>query len=68
MQPRVDGICRFLHVLRVRPQQAIIARTGLHTGGEVAQLYVGYEGTQVDRPVKAFDGGLHHRATNGRLR
>jgi beta-glucosidase len=33
-----------------------ITNTGSRAGDEVAQLYVGYEGAQVDRPVKDLKG------------
>jgi beta-glucosidase len=33
-----------------------ITNAGLRAGDEVAQLYVGYEGAQVDRPVKDLKG------------
>jgi beta-glucosidase len=49
-------------VLRVSIE---IANTGKRAGDEVAQLYVGYEGSEVDRPVKDLKGFAKVRLESG---
>jgi beta-glucosidase len=49
-------------VLRVSIE---IANTGKRAGDEVAQLYVGYEGSHVDRPMKDLKGFAKVRLESG---